>query len=112
MVTSHLTESAEIPVIRLIRIPMMQSALRLQGIKVALQATVHFSQSRTVREISLEMEVQVPEVFKKPLLVPNKTLMGSGPSNATRRVLDSMSNPLLAECHPECLQVCLQKKYI
>lgn len=54
------------------------------------------------------MEVQVPEVFMKPLLVPNKTLMGPGPSNATRRVLDSMSNPLLGECHPECIQVCLQ----
>lgn len=51
------------------------------------------------------MEVEVPEILRKPLLVPNKNLMGPEPSNGpnTRIVV---SNPLLAESNSECSQVC------
>ncbi|XP_055920417.1 alanine--glyoxylate aminotransferase [Eupeodes corollae] len=51
------------------------------------------------------MEIQPPLVLKRQLLVPNKTLMGPGPSNCSQRVLDAMANPVLGHLHPECLQI-------
>jgi len=51
------------------------------------------------------MEVPPPLCLKRPLYVPNKTLMGPGPSNCSQRVLNSLSNPVLGHLHPECLQI-------
>ncbi|XP_055839481.1 alanine--glyoxylate aminotransferase [Episyrphus balteatus] len=51
------------------------------------------------------MEIPAPIILKRQLLVPNKTLMGPGPSNCSQRVLDAMSNPVLGHLHPECLQI-------
>ncbi|XP_030380957.1 serine--pyruvate aminotransferase, mitochondrial [Scaptodrosophila lebanonensis] len=51
------------------------------------------------------MEVPPPLVLKRPLYVPSKTLMGPGPSNCSQRVLEAMSNPILGQLHPECLQI-------
>ncbi|XP_018798925.1 PREDICTED: serine--pyruvate aminotransferase, mitochondrial [Bactrocera latifrons] len=51
------------------------------------------------------MELPVPEQLKQSLYVPNKTLMGPGPSNCTQRVLDSLSNPVLGHMHPECFEI-------
>lgn len=54
-----------------------------------------------------KMELPVPVELKQSLYVPNKTLMGPGPSNCTQRVLDSLSNPVLGHMHPECFEVCI-----
>ncbi|XP_004533730.1 serine--pyruvate aminotransferase, mitochondrial [Ceratitis capitata] len=51
------------------------------------------------------MEVPPPEELMHPLYVPNKTLMGPGPSNGSQRVLDSLSNPILGHMHKECFQI-------
>lgn len=51
------------------------------------------------------MEIDVPKNLKRPLFVPNKTLMGPGPTNASQRVLTSLGNPLLGHMHSECFQV-------
>lgn len=51
------------------------------------------------------MELPAPESLKHSLYVPNKTLMGPGPSNCSQRVLDSLSNPILGHMHPECFEI-------
>lgn len=35
----------------------------------------------------------------------NTILMGAGPSNSCKRVLDAMSNPIIGHLHTECLKV-------
>ncbi|XP_059224063.1 alanine--glyoxylate aminotransferase [Stomoxys calcitrans] len=51
------------------------------------------------------MDVEPPKNLKSALYVPNKTLMGPGPSNCSERVLNSLSNPVLGHLHPECLEI-------
>ncbi|XP_061387951.1 alanine--glyoxylate aminotransferase [Musca vetustissima] len=51
------------------------------------------------------MEVPPPACLKRSLYVPNKTLMGPGPSNCSQRVLTSLMNPVLGHLHPECLEI-------
>lgn len=46
-----------------------------------------------------------PESLKKPLEVPEKLMMGPGPSNYPQRVRDAMCKPILGHLHPETLQV-------
>lgn len=46
-----------------------------------------------------------PKSLKKPLEVPEKLMMGPGPSNYPQRVRDAMSKPILGHLHPETLQV-------
>lgn len=46
-----------------------------------------------------------PASLKKPLEVPEKLMMGPGPSNYPQRVRDAMSKPILGHLHPETLQV-------
>lgn len=49
--------------------------------------------------------VSPPASLKKPLDVPEKLMMGPGPSNYSQRVRDAMSKPVLGHLHPETLQV-------
>lgn len=51
------------------------------------------------------MEVLPPVELKNPLTVPQKLLMGPGPSNASPRVLQALSQPVLGHMHPELFQV-------
>lgn len=51
------------------------------------------------------MDLEMPESLKKPLLVPEKLLMGPGPSNSHPLVLTAMSLPVLGHMHPELFQV-------
>lgn len=51
------------------------------------------------------MQVSVPESLRSPLVVPNKLMMGPGPSNLSERVRLALSNPILGHLHPECLQI-------
>lgn len=53
----------------------------------------------------MEMEISPPDSLKKSLMVPNKTLMGPGPSNCSVRVLEALSNPVLGHLHSECLKI-------
>ena len=46
-----------------------------------------------------------PECLKTPMQVPQKLLMGPGPSNAPTRVLEANALPLLGHLHPEFIQV-------
>lgn len=51
------------------------------------------------------LDVNTPAVLREELVVPNKLLMGPGPSNCPPRVLQAMSNPVLGHLHPECTKV-------
>lgn len=53
----------------------------------------------------MEYKVTAPAVLREPLVVPNKLLMGPGPSNAPQRVLDAMARPILGHLHPETLKI-------
>ncbi|XP_058455490.1 alanine--glyoxylate aminotransferase [Malaya genurostris] len=53
----------------------------------------------------MEYKVTSPAVLREPLVVPDKLLMGPGPSNAPQRVLDAMSKPILGHLHPETLKI-------
>ncbi|XP_058057202.1 alanine--glyoxylate aminotransferase [Anopheles bellator] len=53
----------------------------------------------------MEYRVSAPAVLREPLVVPDKLLMGPGPSNAPQRVLDAMSRPILGHLHPETLKI-------
>ena len=46
-----------------------------------------------------------PVVLQEEMVVPEKILMGPGPSNCSKRVLNALSNPVLGHLHPECLKI-------
>lgn len=39
------------------------------------------------------------------MVIPEKTLMGPGPSNYPNRVRKALSNPLLGQLHPETFKI-------
>lgn len=51
------------------------------------------------------MDISPPKSLEKSLIIPNKILMGPGPSNAPQRVLDAMRQPIIGHLHPETLQI-------
>lgn len=51
------------------------------------------------------MQVDRPPALQKPLSVPEKLLMGPGPSNCPPRVLHAMSLPVLGHLHPETCSI-------
>lgn len=52
-----------------------------------------------------DLAVSPPSNLKKPINVPQKTLMGPGPSNVPDRVLQAQALPVLGHLHPEFCQV-------
>jgi len=50
-------------------------------------------------------KIEKPASLQKPLQVPDKLLMGAGPSNYSQRVRDAMSRPALGHLHPETLKI-------
>ncbi|GLV35904.1 Alanine-glyoxylate aminotransferase [Carabus blaptoides fortunei] len=53
----------------------------------------------------MSLDVQPPVCLTKPLVVPNKLMMGPGPSNCSPRVLHGMGYPVLGHLHAETLQI-------
>lgn len=51
------------------------------------------------------MDVQPPKALKCALKVPQKLLMGPGPSNCPPRVLYALSQPVLGHLHGETTKV-------
>lgn len=51
------------------------------------------------------MNVPKPKVFNTKMVVPEKTLMGPGPSNYPDRVRQAMANPVLGQLHPETFKI-------
>uniref|UniRef100_A0A6M2DD09 Alanine--glyoxylate aminotransferase n=1 Tax=Xenopsylla cheopis TaxID=163159 RepID=A0A6M2DD09_XENCH len=51
------------------------------------------------------LDVSPPSVLREELVVPEKLLMGPGPSNCPPRVLQAMSKPVLGHLHPECTKI-------
>ena len=51
------------------------------------------------------LDVSPPEVLKNPIFVPQKLLMGPGPSNVTKRVLEAQALPTLGHLHTEFCKV-------
>lgn len=54
---------------------------------------------------TLYTDFEMSESLKKPLFVPEKLLMGPGPSNSHPLVLTALSLPVLGHMHPELFQV-------
>lgn len=53
----------------------------------------------------MTLTVTPPEGLKGPLEIPEKTLLGPGPSNTPDRVLKAMAMPTLGHLHPEFCKV-------
>lgn len=51
------------------------------------------------------MSVPLPTVFQTGMVVPNKLLMGPGPSNYPERVRQAMANPVLGQLHGETFKI-------
>jgi alanine-glyoxylate transaminase / serine-glyoxylate transaminase / serine-pyruvate transaminase len=49
------------------------------------------------------MAIPLPTAFQRPLVVPEKKLMGAGPSDYPMRVRKALANPVLGHMHPETL---------
>ena len=52
-----------------------------------------------------DLSVCPPSNLKQSINVPQKTLMGPGPSNVSDRVLKAQALPVLGHLHPEFCQV-------
>ena len=53
----------------------------------------------------MSLSVGPPEVLKTPMSIPEKTLLGPGPSNVPDRVLKAMALPTIGHLHPEFTKV-------
>lgn len=51
------------------------------------------------------MDVKAPKAFDQPLVVPEKLLLGPGPSNYPERVRKALANPVLGQLHPETFKI-------
>ncbi len=51
------------------------------------------------------LDVEPPQSLSTPLQVPEKLLMGAGPSNASERVLRAGALPLVGHLHAEFVKV-------
>ncbi|XP_012277762.1 serine--pyruvate aminotransferase [Orussus abietinus] len=51
------------------------------------------------------VKIEAPKELLKPLHIPDRILMGPGPSNCSQRVLESLRNQVLGHLHPETLQL-------
>lgn len=51
------------------------------------------------------MSVPIPKVFETDMVIPNKLLMGPGPSNYPDRIRKALANPLLGQLHPETFKI-------
>ena len=48
---------------------------------------------------------KAPESLLKPMVLPQKLLMGPGPSNCPPRILNASALPMLGHLHPEFTKV-------
>lgn len=46
-----------------------------------------------------------PQSLLKPMVIPQKLLMGPGPSNSSPRILSASALPMLGHLHPEFTKV-------
>ena len=53
-----------------------------------------------------------PKSLMKPMVFPQKLMMGPGPSNCPPRVLNACAMPMLGHLHPEFTQVCAPKMLV
>ena len=53
----------------------------------------------------MSLSVSAPEILKTPMSIPEKTLLGPGPSNVPDRVLKAMTLPTIGHLHPEFTKV-------
>lgn len=47
----------------------------------------------------------IPSAFSSKIVVPEKTLMGPGPSNYPERVRKALAMPILGQMHPETFKI-------
>merc|ERR1719412_2405472 len=71
--------------------------------KSALNLFVLRQQFRAI--MSFTTAVSPPQQLKTPLAIPEKTLLGPGPSNVPERVLKAMALPTIGHLHPEFCKV-------
>ncbi|GLH11059.1 Serine--pyruvate aminotransferase [Gryllus bimaculatus] len=53
----------------------------------------------------MDITLKPPNSLSRPLFVPQKLLMGPGPTNSSPRVLKAMGLPILGHMHKECINV-------
>ncbi|GFO08418.1 Zinc finger mynd domain-containing protein 12 [Plakobranchus ocellatus] len=72
---------------------------------IGLEKTQKMAFSSSARSNTNSQVSEPPACLLKPLEVPNKLLMGPGPSNPPPRVLAAGALPLLGHMHPEFFEV-------
>ncbi|KAI8516976.1 hypothetical protein Bbelb_055570 [Branchiostoma belcheri] len=84
--------------------PTSSFVLRLYHVSSPVSSVGQSAPKMADKESSVE-SFPPPQELLTPLRVPQKTLLGPGPSNASPRVLAASALPLLGHLHPEFLQI-------
>ena len=75
------------------------------GVRSKLMHISRFSMS--------SLTVEAPKVLSAPFSIPEKTMMGPGPTNVPERVRKAMALPTIGHLHPEfCKVIKLWIKFI
>ena len=64
---------------------------------------------RTTTKMS-KLTVEPPKILSTPLSIPEKTMMGPGPTNVPERIRNAMAQPTIGHLHPEFCKVNKQLK--
>ena len=79
-----------------------------------LKYVIHAASPTCVAWIFLDLSMSIPDNFifslKSPIVVPEKLLMGPGPSNVSKRVLEAQALPTLGHLHGEFTKVSQSKQ--
>ena len=51
------------------------------------------------------LTVEAPKILSSPLVIPEKTMMGPGPTNVPERIRKAMALPTIGHLHPEFCKV-------
>ena len=52
-----------------------------------------------------KLTVEAPKILSTPLAIPEKTMMGPGPTNVPERIRNAMAQPTIGHLHPEFCKV-------
>ena len=53
------------------------------------------------------LTIDAPKILSSPLVIPEKTMMGPGPTNVPERIRKAMALPTIGHLHPEFCKVCI-----
>lgn len=66
----------------------------------------------TLEELEFEDPIPVPANLRRPIAVRPMVLMGTGPTNPSKRVIEALCKPTMGIYTPEFHQVCHNQKHL